>query len=136
MSTHILIIAHAPLANAFRECALHVFTDCAAAVAALDVSPGAAPDDTLQEARQLLAQLGNGPTLILTDVLGATPCNVAQRLLDGVNSRLVAGVNLPMLLRTVCYREESLDALVSRALVGGTQGVMQVNAVSFQCPNT
>ena len=63
---------------------------------------------------------------MLTDVFGATPCNVAQRLVDGVRSRLVTGVNLPMLLRAVSYRAEPLDSVVSRAVVGGTQGVMQV----------
>ena len=56
---------------------------------------------------------------MLTDVFGATPCTVAQRLVDGVNSRLVTGVNLPMLLRAVSYRAETLDSLVSRAVVGG-----------------
>ena len=63
---------------------------------------------------------------MLTDIFGATPCNIAQKLVDGVNARLITGVNLPMLLRTVSYRHESLDALVARAMVGGTQGVMQV----------
>ena len=64
--------------------------------------------------------------LVLTDIFGATPSNVAQKLVDGVKSRLITGVNLPMLLRSVTYRHEPLDALVSRAVVGGTQGVMQV----------
>jgi PTS system ascorbate-specific IIA component len=64
--------------------------------------------------------------LVLTDIFGATPSNVAQKLVDGVKSRLITGVNLPMLLRAVSYRNEPLDALVSRAVIGGTQGVMQV----------
>lgn len=58
------------------------------------------------------------PLLVLTDVFGATPCNIAQRLVEGRQARLVTGVNLPMLLRTVCYRAEPLDALVQRAVVG------------------
>ncbi|HQS22528.1 MULTISPECIES: PTS sugar transporter subunit IIA [unclassified Acidovorax] len=126
MSTSILIIAHAPLAHALRECALHVFADCGDSVAALDVQPHAAPEDSLAQARGLLEQMGTHSTLVLTDLFGATPCNIAQRLVDGVGSRLVAGVNLPMLLRAVSYRAEPLDAVVSRAVVGGTQGVMQV----------
>ena len=64
--------------------------------------------------------------LVLVDVFGATPCNVAQKLVDGVNSKLVTGINLPMLLRAVSYRHEPLDTLVTRALAGATQGVMQV----------
>jgi PTS system ascorbate-specific IIA component len=126
MNAGILIIAHAPLANALRQAALHVFPECCAEVAAFDVEPGATPEASLAGARQVLRQMGARRTLVLADVFGATPCNVAQKLVDGHNSRLVAGVNLPMLLRAVTYRHEALDALVARATAGGTQGVMQV----------
>jgi mannose PTS system EIIA component len=122
----ILIIAHAPLAHALRQCALHVFPDCGPGVVAIDVQPNVSPEETLGSARIAMAQLGTRQTMVLTDVFGATPCNVAQKLVDGVNSKLITGVNLPMLLRTVTYRQESLDALVARAVAGGTQGVMQV----------
>ncbi|MBC5763434.1 PTS sugar transporter subunit IIA [Ramlibacter albus] len=126
----ILIIAHAPLANALRQCALHVFPDCGPLVAAIDVQPNLSPDETLGAARIALDQLTHVPqvkgVLILTDIFGATPSNVAQKLVDGTRTRLITGVNLPMLLRTVSYRHEPLETLVSRAMVGGTQGVMQV----------
>ena len=126
----ILIIAHAPLANALRQCALHVFPDCGSTVAAIDVQPNLSPEETLGAARVALDQLGRvqqvSGVLVLTDIFGATPSNVAQKLVDGVRSRLITGVNLPMLLRSVSYRHEALDALVSRAVIGGTQGVMQV----------
>jgi PTS system mannose-specific IIA component len=126
----ILIIAHAPLAHALRQCALHVFPDCGAQLAAVDVQPNMPPEETLATARISLDQLARGPqvtgVLVLTDIFGATPANVAQKLVDGVKSRLITGVNLPMLLRSVSYRNEPLEALVSRAVVGGTQGVMQV----------
>ena len=72
--------------------------------------------------------------LVLTDVVGATPCNVAQRLVDDVHSHLLAGVNLPMLLRAWCYRAEPLDALAKRALAGATQGVMRVDGASAAAP--
>jgi PTS system ascorbate-specific IIA component len=68
-------------------------------------------------------------------VFGATPSNIAQRLVEGRQARLVTGVNLPMLLRCVCYRGEALDALVQRAIVGGTQGVMQVAVTAPQNQN-
>ena len=126
----ILLIAHAPLANALRQCALHVFPDCGSTVVAIDVQPNLSPDETLGAARIALEQLSRVPqvngVLVLTDIFGATPSNVAQKLVDGVGSRLITGVNLPMLLRAVTYRHESLETLVSRAVVGGTQGVMQV----------
>ena len=126
----ILLIAHAPLANALRQCALHVFPDCGAAVTAIDVQPNLSPDETLAAARIAMEQLTAAGhvqgVLVLTDIFGATPSNVAQKLVDGVASRLITGVNLPMLLRSVSYRNEPLDTLVSRAVIGGTQGVMQV----------
>jgi PTS system ascorbate-specific IIA component len=126
----ILIIAHAPLAHALRQCALHVFPDCGPELAAIDVQPNLPPEETLATARIAMEQLTLGRqikgVLVLTDIFGATPSNVAQKLVDGVKSRLITGVNLPMLLRSVSYRNEPLEALVSRAVVGGTQGVMQV----------
>jgi PTS system mannose-specific IIA component len=122
----IFIIAHAPLASALRHCVLHVFSDNPSALIALDVQPNIPPEETLAQARILLQQMGTSHALVLADVFGATPCNVAQKLVDGVNSKLIAGINLPMLLRTVSYRHEPLDALIARALAGGTQGVMQV----------
>ena len=122
----IFIIAHAPLASALRQCVLHVFPDNPAGVVALDVLPNLPPEETLAQARILFKQMGTPCALVLSDVFGATPCNVAQKLVDGVHSKLITGVNLPMLLRSVSYRHEPLDALVVRALAGGTQGVMQV----------
>lgn len=128
----ILIIAHTPLASALRQCVLHVFPDSADAVAALDVLPNVPPEETQAQARALVRQMGTQGVLVLTDVFGATPCNVANKLIDGVHSRLIAGVNLPMLLRTVSYRHEPLDTLVSRAVMGGTQGVVPVAVTAPQ----
>lgn len=128
----IVVIAHAPLASALRQCVLHVFPDAASAVVALDVPANQPPDETLAQARVLAQQLGSEHVLVLTDLFGATPCNVALRLVDGVHSRLLAGVNLPMLLRAVTYRHESLDMLVSRALAGGTQGIIPVAVTAPQ----
>ena len=128
----IFIIAHAPLASALRQCALHVFPDCAAGVVALDVQPNMPPEETLAQARTIFGQLGMPNALVMVDVFGATPCNVAQKLVDGQPSKLLTGVNLPMLLRTVCYRHEPLDALMARALAGATQGVMQVATIAPQ----
>ena len=129
MTNGILIIAHAPLASALRKCVLHVFPDSAATVQAIDVQPNVPSEETLASAKITMAHMthsGLSHTLVLTDVFGATPCNVAQKLVDGVASKLIAGVNLPMLLRAMTYRQEPLDALVTRALAGGAQGVMQV----------
>ena len=128
---HILIIAHAPLASALKACALHVFPECGSALSALDVPPNMPPAESAAQARIMLAQHGQD-TLLLTDVFGATPSNIAKQLTDGVTTRLLTGVNLPMLLRAITYRHEALDVLVQRALAGGSQGVMQVAVTAPQ----
>lgn len=132
MNTGILIIAHAPIASALRAGVLHVFPDAAPAVAALDVAAQEDPAVTRARAQEMLLGLGTANALVLTDVFGATPCNVAQRIVDGAHCRLVAGVNLPMLLRTINYLHEPLDTIVARALAGATQGVMQVAVTAPQ----
>lgn len=132
MNTGILIIAHAPLASALRECVLHVYPESAAGVLALDVLPNDSTETTRLAAVALLERMDAPNTLVLTDMFGATPCNVAQKVVDGVHAKLVAGVNLPMLLRTVNYRNESLDVLVARALSGGAQCIMQVAVTAPQ----
>lgn len=132
MNTGILIVAHAPLASALRTAALHVYPEAAAGVLALDVAAQDSPELSRAAAQALLAQLGTPQALVLTDVFGATPCNVAQKVVDGIHSKLVAGVNLPMLLRTVNYRQEALDVLVTRALAGGAQCIMQVAVTAPQ----
>ncbi|MEI7738123.1 MAG: PTS fructose transporter subunit IIA [Betaproteobacteria bacterium] len=126
MSNQLLIIAHAPLASALRECALHVYPDCAERVAAVDVPPQELPDDTLVRCRKMAQEFGQNGLLVMTDIYGATPSNIAQKLVNATDHKLVVGVNLPMLIRTVCYLDESLDNLVQRALSGGVKGVMQL----------
>ena len=118
----LLVIAHAPLASALHRVAQHTFPECAPSLKVLDVTPDMTPEAVQAQAAQLLEP--QGETLILADVFGATPCNAAQRLADGV--RVVAGVNVPMLWRTLCYAQEPIEALVERALAGASQGVLQV----------
>lgn len=123
---HLLIIAHAPLASALRACALHVFPDCGSCISVLDVQAQTPPQESLAQARALLARCGAPTALVLTDIFGATPCNVARELVEGQAARLITGANLPMLVRALTYRHENLDTLAQRALAGGAQGVMQV----------
>ena len=137
MTTRILLIAHAPLAQALAQCAAHVFPDSGEHVQALDIVASADPVSALAEAQALLQASGSNPVLVLSDVFGATPHNIAQELArQRANTRLVAGVNLPMLLRAICYRQEDLDSVVARAIAGGSQGIMQVTQTTPQNQNT
>lgn len=121
-----MIIAHAPLASSLKAVAEHTFPDCSRVLEALDVSPDTPVEEVEALAREMLARIRTPEALVFTDVFGATPCNVAQRLGDGNQVRVIAGVNVPMLWRSLCYANETLDAVVTRAMAGGTQGVMLV----------
>ena len=124
--TGLLIIAHAPLASALREVALHIDADAARAMAIVDVPPSFGVEQALAEAERGLAALGCAETLVLTDVFGATPANAARLLAERPGVRVVAGVNVPMLWRTLNYCQRPLDELVALAVAGATQGVMPV----------
>jgi PTS system mannose-specific IIA component len=127
MNNRIFIVAHAPLAQALKACAMHVYPECAAEVLALDVKADDTPEQSLQAAQQLWVDVPNGDVLVLTDVLGATPANIAQQWARERKAKIIAGVNLPMLLRSVCYRHEPIEGLVQRAMTGGALGVVEIS---------
>jgi len=122
----LMIIAHAPLASALKAVAEHAFPDCSRLLEALDVPPDMSVEEVEALAQAMLARVRSPEALIFTDVFGATPCNVAQRLGDGAQVRVIAGVNVPMLWRSLSYAKETLEAVVVRAMAGATQGIMQV----------
>jgi PTS system ascorbate-specific IIA component len=121
--SQLLIVAHAPLASALRAVGAHAFPQCATPVQAVDVRADEDPDALEARLREII---GERESLVLCDVLGATPCNVAQRAAYGLRVRVVAGVSVPMLWRALCYAGEPLDAWAARAVAGGTHGVLQV----------
>ncbi len=133
----IVIVAHAPLATALLGCAEHVF-GAVPDVTPLDVPSRADATEwagTIQQAI-VRADQGNG-VLVLTDLFGATPSNLAIRASGatpalGTRSVVVAGVNAPMLMRAITYRHMALDEVVQRALSGGTQGVLKVGTTAPQ----
>ena len=127
----LLIIAHAPLASALRTVAEHTFPGCAPTVMALDVPPEMTPEEIEERAGLLLEEVRDPDAVVFTDVFGATPCNVAQKLAGAVENghvKVVTGVNVPMLWRSLCYAKasESADTVAERAIKAATQGVMQL----------
>ena len=120
----ILIVAHAPLATALQALARHTYADSPHAILALDVTSDTPVEVVERQARELMRHSSESEWIVLADVFGATPCNGALRLADSARVRVVSGVNVPMLWRTLCYADEPLDTLVTRAVAGAAQGVM------------
>ncbi|MGA7813025.1 PTS sugar transporter subunit IIA [Caballeronia sp.] len=124
----ILIIAHAPLASALRECITHIYGGLPARIGVIDVMPDCDPVEVRAFARSEIDRLkeDNG-AIVLTDVFGATPANIAQSLASD-SVCVLAGVNLPMLVRAVCYRTTPLETLAEKSLQGGSKGIQELDA--------
>ena len=124
----ILIIAHDSLGESLMECAKHVIGNEPRQVAYLAVTNHDDPNDLLPIAQALVSKLNEGEgVLVLSDMYGATPCNIVSKLLLPGIVEGVAGVNMPMIVRTMTYRHESLMALVEKAVSGGREGVVHFN---------
>lgn len=125
MKVGILIISHDGLGQALLDTVIATLGGCPVEVRLLSVSRSADPDTLDQQARSYAQELDHGAgLLVLTDIYGSTPSNIACRLQDLPEVRVVAGINLPMLFRIFNYPELGLDALTEKALSGGRDGVM------------
>jgi len=121
----ILIIAHGTLGESLIHCASHVMGTRPALLKQLGVGTHDDPAALLPKAQKLIEELDQGDgVLILSDIYGATPCNLVNRLVIAGRVEGVAGVNLPMLVRTLTYRNGNLRTLVEKALSGGREGVI------------
>lgn len=121
----LLLVTHDPLGASLLQCAKHVLGTLPSGVAQLGVSAAESPEAAMARGRALLETLDRGAgVLVLTDMYGATPANVACKLLAPGHVLGVAGVNLPMLLRALTYRERPLAEMLERTMAGGLDGVM------------
>lgn len=124
----ILIIAHGTLGESLIHCANHVFGSHPPHLAQMSVALHDEPATLLPRAQELIKTLDQGEgVLVLSDMYGATPCNVCCRLMQPGKLEVVAGVNLPMLVRVLNYRNETLPVLVEKAISGGREGVIEVS---------
>ena len=123
----LLIIAHGTLGESLIHCASHVMGSRPSHLMQIGVSIHDDPQLVLPQAIKLVRSLDQGAgVLVLTDVYGATPSNITGRLLIPGKIEGVAGVNLPMLVRALTYRNESLRTVIAKAISGGIEGVMQM----------
>ena len=128
----ILIVAHGTLGESLIHCASHVLGSRPMQLMQIGVTIHDDPHQLLPQAIKLVKQLDQGDgVLVLVDVYGATPSNLACKLLVPDRVEGVAGLNLPMLVRALTYRKEPLKVVVSKALSGGVEGVMHMPPASL-----
>jgi PTS system ascorbate-specific IIA component len=125
----ILLITHGRYGEDLLVSASHVLGRPLEHAAHMAISTQDDPDAALIRARELLHSVDDGGgVLVMTDIYGATPSNIASRLLVPGRVEGIAGVNLPMLIRALTYRAEPLETVVAKAVSGGTEGVTRMPA--------
>ena len=129
MSVAILIISHNQIGQTMFDTVASLMEQTPLATQIMSISPSCNPDDVVKTAKNELARLDQGEgVLVLTDMFGSTPSNIACELI-GNHVEIVTGLNLPMLVRVMNYPQLGLRQLVQKALSGGQEGVMECQLI-------
>ena len=123
----ILLMTHAPLGQAFVSAVEHVFRGPTEHFEAIDVTPDQDLGEVNRLARDAIRRVDDGDgVLVITDIKGGTPSNCCNDLANAGHVEVIAGISLPMLLRAITYRRDTLDVVVEMALAGGHNGAVKV----------
>jgi len=126
----ILIISHGTLGESLIHCASHVLNKRPPRLKQLGITAQEDPFSLVPQARALIKSLDDGDgVLILSDIYGGSPANIAAKLVVPGRVEGVAGVNLPMLIRALTYRNGPLQTAVVKAISGGCDGVVRIPAL-------
>ena len=124
----ILLVSHGAFGESLIHCASHVLGKRPLYVRQLGVTVHDDPEEILPTARDLIRFLDQGHgVLVMTDIYGASPANLALKLLEPGRVEGVAGVSLPMLLRALTYREKDMETMIAKAISGGRDGVLNMH---------
>lgn len=128
MTVSVLLIAHEDIANALLQIAQQTYGELPLPVTPVTVSYQCDPDELLKKLTKFIHQLNTGDgVLVLTDMFGSTPCNLARGLETAGAVKVISGLNLPMLIRVLNYPQLSLVELAEKAVSGGKDGVIDCN---------
>lgn len=131
MPVSLLIISHNNIGQSLVDVATTMLGTCPLHVDVVSVRSSDDPETIIANARQLVEKHTNG-TLVLTDMYGSTPSNIACKLAELGNVRIVGGINLPMLVRILNYPRLSLEELEQKAVSGGRDGIVMCHTSGVQ----
>ncbi|WP_075794532.1 PTS sugar transporter subunit IIA [Massilia putida] len=124
----ILLMTHAPLGQAFIAAVAHVFRGPTERFEAIDVTADQDTNEINALAKSAIQRLDEGDgVLVITDIKGGTPSNCCNCLAEPGRVEIIAGISLPMLLRAITYRRDTLDVVVEMALAGAQNGAVRVD---------
>jgi PTS system mannose-specific IIA component len=125
MNVGLLLITHNDLGRYLLDTASGILGSCPVRTRSLNVPGSCDPDMLLENACALYRELDQGDgVLVLTDLYGSTPSNIAARLLEKFDILVISGVNVPMLMRILNYPTCSLEEMANKALTGARDGVV------------
>ena len=125
MTVNILLVTHDEIGQALLVAAINTLGFCPLSAELLPIPLDCDPVKKVEEARNKVKALNDGEgVLILTDIYGSTPANIACSLINEDNVRVISGINLPMLIRVLNYPNLDIDELVFKAVSGGKEGIM------------
>jgi PTS system ascorbate-specific IIA component len=123
----ILLITHGELGKSLIECATHVLGNKPLFLESLSIENDCTHESMFKQISERINLLDQGDgVLILTDIFGATPCNIITKIIKPGKVSAIAGVNLSMLIRTINYRNEPFDSLISKAIQGAQDGIIHI----------
>ncbi|RII81754.1 PTS sugar transporter subunit IIA [Neopusillimonas maritima] len=122
----VVLVMHQPLGSAFVHCAGHVL-GCEPDIVLMDITPADSPEDKVNQLQAILADAS--ATLVLTDIFGATPFNIARKAVEatqaqGARAELVTGTNLCMIIKALTGPRDNLQELVELVRASGAKGIV------------
>ena len=125
MNVGLMLVTHGKLGRHLLDTMAEMMGSLPLAADVLEVRLVQSPEAMLAQGVKMLERLDSGAgVLILTDAFGSTPSNIANRLCADARTQVVAGINLPMLIRIFNYPKLDLDAMVKNAVEGGQRGIV------------
>lgn len=126
MAVGILIVTHGEIGEQIVQTTCETLGNCPLPIQALSIlNDNDDLDTTRKLAHQYFETLEQGDgVLILTDLYGSTPSNIASELLAGHHALMISGLNLPMLIRIMNYPELSLSELAEKAVSAAQDGTI------------
>ncbi len=129
MAVSILTVTHGKVGHELLAVAKSMLGILPITCKTLSVSDTSKPDEIFDKARKLCTELDEGDgVLVLTDIFGSTPSNVCNKLGEIAHVRVLAGLNLPMLIRVMNYPNLDLPKLAAKALSGARDGIIDCQA--------
>lgn len=125
MTVGLLIVAHDKIGTSIKDTAISLIGESPLPIESLELYGDCNTEESLQKTQNLLNTLDQGDgVLILTDLFGSTPCNITVKLKASANVIIIAGLNLPMLIRALNYPSLSLEKIAEKVLDGGKNGIL------------